>query len=134
MSQKDNMFNAVLRKEGGRLIHCNSIDANAYKELIKNLEEGQLVEIFLDANKDDGTLAQLAKIHKCIRELAMSLGYSFEDMKFEVKRVAGLCVKKELAGDTFMVCKSFGRCSKEELALTIQALIELGDFNGINFR
>jgi len=134
MSQKDNMFNAILERVGDKLIYRNGIDNAAYRQFVDALEQGQLVEIFLDANKDDGTLAQLAKIHKCIRELAISLGYSFEDMKFEVKRVAGLCLKKELAGEMYMVCKSFGRCSKEELALTIQALIELGDFNGMNFR
>ena len=132
--RKDNMFNAVLVKQDGKLIHRNQIDHAVYKAFMARLEEGQMVEIFLDANKDDGTLAQLAKAHKCIRELAMTLGYSFEDMKFEIKHKAGLCVKKEIEGEMFMVCKSFSRCSKDELSLVIQAIIEIGDFNGMNFR
>jgi len=132
--QRDNIFNAVLRKVDGKAIYQNSIDKLAFEEFVKNLEEGQLAEIFLDANRDDGTLTQLAKIHKCIRELALQIGYSYMDMKLEVKKKTGLCIKKEYDGDMYMICKSFGRCSKDELSLTIQTIIELGDENGVNFR
>jgi hypothetical protein len=88
----------------------------------------------MESNVDDGTVPQLAKVHVCIRELAKEIGYSFEDMKLEVKRRAGLCVKKELGGELFMVCKSFGDCSKEELGLAVEAILQIGDTVGINFR
>jgi len=32
-----------------------------------------------------------------------------------------------------MVCKSFSKCSKEELSLAIQAIIVIGETVGINF-
>jgi hypothetical protein len=134
MAQKDGMFSARLKKEGGKLIYETSAKRNLYEEFIKYLEEGQTVEVFFDVNKDDGTLAQLALIHKCIRELALETGSTFEDMKLEIKRAAGLCVKKEVGGELYMICKSFSKCSKEELSLSIQAIIEVGDIVGINFR
>lgn len=105
-----------------------------YREFLKGLAPDQKVEIFIEANVDNGTVAQLAKIHVCIRELAGHLGYSFEDMKLEIKRQSGLCVKKALGGEVFMICKSFGDCSKEELALAIEAICQIGDTVGINFR
>jgi hypothetical protein len=134
MAQKDGMFSARLKKEGGKLIYETSTKQNLYEQFVKHLEEGQTVEVFFDANKDDGTLAQLALIHKCIRELALETGSTFEDMKREIKRGAGLCIKKEVGGELFMVCKSFSKCSKEELSLSIQTIIEVGDLIGINFR
>jgi hypothetical protein len=33
-----------------------------------------------------------------------------------------------------MICKSFGDCSKDELALTVEAIVQIGDTVGINFR
>ena len=134
MSQKNAMFSSILKKEDGRLVHASDAEKALYKEFVKNLVEGQSVEAFFDANKDDGTLAQLAKIHKCIRELAQETGDSFEDMKLRIKKNAGLCVKKYIEEETFIVCKSFSRCSKDELSLAIQAIIEIGDFVNINFR
>lgn len=133
-SKKNNMFNAVLKKEGNKLVYQNQFDNALYSEFVKSLGKGQFVEIFLDANRDDGTLAQLAKIHKCIRELCFHTGYTFEDMKLEVKHKAGLCVTKDLGGEHYVVCKSFSKCSRDELGLAIEAIVELGDFNGMNFR
>lgn len=133
-AQRDNIFNAVLKKVDGKVVYENAIDRLGFEEFVKNLEEGQMAEIFLDANRDDGTLAQLAKIHKCIRELAIIIGYSYMDMKLEVKKKTGLCIKKEFDGEMYMICKSFSRCSKDELSLAIQTIIELGDEHGTNFR
>ena len=139
MSKKDDqkklMFTAVLRKEGGKLVYCNkTLDDVAYKAFIDNMAEGQLCEAFFDANIDDATLSQLAKVHKCIRELAIQTGYSFEDMKLYVKKAAGLCVRKDIDGEMILVCKSFSNASKEDLMLAIQAIIEMADNHGINFR
>jgi hypothetical protein len=80
----------------------------------------------MDSNVDNGTLAQIAKIHACIRELAIELGYTFDDMKAEVKRRNGMLINDK--------CKSFADCSKEELALVIQSIIQIGDLANINFR
>lgn len=131
---KDAMFSTVLRKAGNKLVYDQSAQEALYKTFVQSLEEGQVVQIFFDAGTDDGNLAQLAKIHKCIRELAKDTGVTFEDMKLEIKKAAGLCVIKEFDGDRFMICKSFGDASKDDLSMVIQTIIQKGDFVGINFR
>jgi hypothetical protein len=110
------------------------MDINKHEDFLNGLVEGQIVDGFYDANKDDGTLAQLAKVHACIRQLAIDTGDNFEDLKFEVKKMSGLCVAKEINGEKFLVCKSFSKCSKEELGLVIETIIQIGDTVGINFR
>lgn len=134
MSQKHNIFHGQFTKNDQNKLKATEKCTHRYREFVHGLEVGQTVEVFFEANADDGSLPQLAKIHACIRELAKETGYSFEDMKLEVKRQAGLCVKKTLGGELFMVCKSFGDCSKEELALTLEAIMQIGDTVGINFR
>lgn len=134
MSEKHNIYHGqFIKHPDGYLKPVNST-LPRYIEFVAGLEEDQKVEIFMEANEDNGTVPQLAKIHACIRELAKELGYSFEDMKLEVKRQAGLCVKKQLGGEVFMICKSFADCSKDELGLTIEAINQIGDTVGINFR
>jgi hypothetical protein len=134
VSQKENILYNQLVKKDGKLVHLSKAAAVQHTEYVKALEEGQIVDHFMDANVDNGTLPQLAKIHACIRELAKTTGYTFEDMKIEVKRAAGLCVRKDLHGEVFMVCKSFSKCSKEELGLAIEAIISIGETVGINLR
>jgi hypothetical protein len=130
MSRKHNIFHGHVTKKDGKL---SSNNPEKYKLFIDSMEEGQMAEIFLESNIDDGTLTQLAKVHACIRELAKETGYTFEDMKLEIKRQAGLCVKKVFEGENYMVCKSFGDCSKDELSLAVQAIIQTGETVGINF-
>jgi len=132
--KKDNMFTSILRKDGGKLIYTSKADETLYKLFLDSLEPGQTVEIFLDANKDDGTLAQLAKIHKCIREIAKETGDNYEDMKLLIKKKSGLCIKKEVDGEVVMICKSFANASKTDLGLVIETIIEIGDMTGINCR
>lgn len=98
-----------------------------YKLFLETLKENQTIEVFMEANEDTGTVLQLAKIHVCIRELAKELGYTFKEMKTEVKRRAGLYVDDDLN-------KSLSVCSKEELGLVIETLNQIGDTVGINFR
>jgi hypothetical protein len=105
-----------------------------FSKLMENLVPGQTVDVYYDAGKDDGTLAQLAKIHACIRQLAIDNGDSFEDIKFEVKRLSGLCITKEINGANYMICKSLGKCSVEELNLVIETIIKIGDTSGVNLR
>lgn len=132
--KKDNMFTSILRKDGGKLIYTTKSDEAIYKLFLDSLEPGQTVEIFLDANKDDGTLAQLAKIHKCIREIAKETGDNYEDMKLLIKKKSGLCVKKNVDGETIMICKSFANASKTDLALVIETIIKIGDLVNVNCR
>lgn len=133
--QKHNIFfGQFAMKDDGSLVPMTKSDTVKLDAFKKGIGLGQIVDVFMEADEDNGTLPQLAKVHACIRELAKTTGYTFEDMKLEIKRKSGLCVRKELGGEVFMVCKSFGRCSKEELGLAIEAIVETGDTVGINFR
>lgn len=132
--QRNAMFSGRLQKSGDKLVYANGSQEREYKEFVKILEEGQIVEVFFDANKDSGTNAQIAKIYKCIRELANETGSSVEETKLQVKRKAGFCIKTDVEGELYLVCKSFGDASAEDLSLAIQALIEMGDIVNINFR
>ena len=125
MEEKHNIFQGQFIKKDGKLIACSPTDI-IYKNFIDNLQEGQKISIFMDSNVDNGTLAQIAKIHTCIRELAIELGYTFDEMKAEVKRRNGMIISDKY--------KSFADCSKEELALVIQSIIQIGDLANINFR
>lgn len=137
MAEKHNIFHGQFvyaESHVMKLLPSTAAGVEKYKQFLATLTEGQKVEIFMESDVDNGTLPQLAKVHVCIRELAKELGYSFEDMKLEVKRQAGLCIKKELGGEVFMICKSFADCSKEELSLAMEAIIQIGETVGINFR
>jgi len=103
---------------------------NRYNNFIESIPNGSKVEIFVSITTDKGTNAQLARVHVMIRELASTLGYTFEEMKLLVKRRAGLCIVKNGTES----CKSFADCDREDLNLVIQALIELGDSLDTNLR
>ena len=130
---KHNIFHGNFVFQGGKLIPATGAQSEKYKLFLQGLSENQKVDIFLEANEDNGTLAQLAKVHVCTRELAKTLGYTFEEMKMEVKRSAGLCVPKIIDGKAYMFCKSFGDCSREELGAVMETLTVLGESAGINF-
>lgn len=132
--QKDNMFTTTLKKVEDKMVYVNPADEKIYKLFVDNLTPGQTADVFFDANKDDGTLAQLAKIHKCIREIAKETGNDFEDIKDLIKVRAGFCFKKNVDGEIITKCKSFGKASKEDLGFVIEALIKLGDLVGVNCR
>jgi hypothetical protein len=132
--QKDNMFTTTLKKVEDRLVYTNDADAKIYKLFVEHLIPGQTVDVFFDANKDDGSLAQLAKIHKCIREIAKETGDNYEDMKLLIKKKSGLCIKKEVDGEVVMVCKSFANASKSDLAMVIETIVQIGDLVGVNCR
>jgi hypothetical protein len=126
---KANLF-ANLTKRNGKLEYNIKAQERIYEQFVKDLPEGAKIEIFVSVTGDNGTNAQIAKIHVSIRQLANDLGYSFSEMKLLVKRKAGLCFNKN--GTEY--CKSFGDCSKEELNSVIQEIIELGDEVGSNLR
>lgn len=122
------MFSFKLTKKNGNLVHINESTKISYQLFLDKLQEGQEVEVFMGLTSDNGSLAQLAKIHACIRELAKESGYTFDEMKFIVKQHSGLCYD----GGGAEYCKSFKDCSKEELAMTIESAIELGRDLNIN--
>lgn len=115
-----------LRKENGKLVYINSSDNAAYSSFKDMLAEGSTVEIFMEEVHDNGTLAQLAKVHAMIRELSRYTGIAFSDLKLLVKEQAGLCLSRTVAGKEYFLCKSFGECDRDELSAAIQACIEIG--------
>lgn len=129
------MFQGTWIKYKGKLIPANGSTKVKYQAFLDSLQEGQTVENFMDANKDDGTLPQLAKIHACIRRIAESTGNEPGIVKKEIKRRAGLTkLYKNEQGKTVRKYKSFAKCSKEELGVTIDTVIKIGDLLGLNFR
>jgi 7-cyano-7-deazaguanine synthase in queuosine biosynthesis len=122
------MFSFKLTKKNGNLVHINESTKISYQLFLDKLQEGQEVEVFMGLTSDSGSLAQLAKVHACIRELAKESGYTFDEMKFIVKKHSGLCYD----GGGAEYCKSFKECSKDELAMAIESAIELGRDLNIN--
>jgi hypothetical protein len=120
-------FTGRLHKQQGRLQSGNLAMKKQFELFVSAIPDGSIVEVFYEVQKDDGTLPQLAKLHVMIRELAIFTGESVENMKLLVKDRAGLCIAKEVAGKEYFLAKSFGDCSREELALAIQAAIDIGN-------
>ena len=124
------MFSGRLIKKDGKLTYAGPQDKLAYDIFISKLEEGQIVEMYIDLANADHSKAQLAKVHACIRELAKESGYTFEEMKLLVKKQSGLCMEAE----GMLECKSFADCSKDELVLAIEACIEIGRELNVNLQ
>ena len=101
-----------------------------FNSFLKDLPDGTPIDIFMGVSTDKGSNAQLARVHAMIRELAQYIGYTFEEVKLQAKRKAGLCLVRD--GQEY--CKSFAECDRDELNLVIQALVEMGDFNGMQLR
>jgi hypothetical protein len=142
---KDGIYSSSLKKTAdGKMIHIRKADEDNYKQFVQALNVGDQVDMYMEINSADNTLLQLAKVHKCIRELAKHTGNNFDDIKMVVKDKAGLVIKREISvlntkepgleKKTYMDWKSFGKISKDDLGLAIQACIELGDLVGINLR
>jgi len=118
------MFTHKLVYTDGKLVCPDEKTKTAYKVFLEQLGDGQEVEVFMSISEEKGSNAQIAKIHKCIRELANDIGYSFDDMKTLVKGKSGLVINNNV--------KSFADCSKTELSSVIQTCIEIGEFYGLN--
>lgn len=132
--QKHTVFHGKFMKgENGKLIPVPASRAK-YDAFLNTLVEGQTVNIFMEGNKDDGTLDQLAKIHVCLAELARETGHTVEELKVEVKKAAGLCFVTKHNEEHVLYCKTLADCSKEELSSVIEAIFALGDTVGIDFR
>ena len=118
------MFIAKLQKKDGKLVYLTEKEKLAYKLFIDTLNEGDEVEFFINRQGKIGSLAQITKVHTCIRMLAGEAGYSFDEMKKLVKDQAGL-----KSGEIY---KSFAKCDKEELSAAIQACVNIGEMLNIN--
>jgi hypothetical protein len=122
------MLSVKLVKKDGKLTYPDDQSKLAYQIFLDKIPEGQKVEMYIGLADADHSVAQLAKVHACIRELAKESGYTFEEMKVLIKERSGLCYD---AGDA-TICKSFADCSKDELALAIEACVEVGKLYNIN--
>jgi hypothetical protein len=122
------MLSVKLVKKDGKLTYPDDQSKLAYQIFLDKIPEGQKVEMYIGLADADHSIAQLAKVHACIRELAKESGYTFEEMKVLIKERSGLCYE---AGDA-TICKSFADCSKDELALAIEACVEVGKIYNIN--
>ena len=116
-------YTSRFKKKDGKLYNINSKDSAAYDLFVKSLAEGSVVEMYMSIETDDGSLAQLAKLHVMIKTLASYIGETVYDMKLIIKEKAGLVFKQ----DDDVIVKSFSKCSKEELSLAIQAAKEIGE-------
>ena len=126
---KDNIFVKLTVKDG-ELHFPFKASETRFKNFLKGLPNGAHLEMFLGATTKKGSNAQLARIHAMCREIANELGYTFEEVKLQVKRKAGLCFTRNKTE----YCKSFAECDSSELSLAIQACLEIGDFSGMNLR
>jgi hypothetical protein len=111
------MFSGKFIKKDGKLTYASPQDKLAYDMFLSKLEDGQIVDMYIDLASADHSKAQLAKVHACIRELAKESGYTFDEMKIVVKQASGL------------ESKSFADCGKDELMLAIEACIQIGREN-----
>ena len=126
---KDNLFLKLSVKDG-ELDFPLKVNKTRLNTFLKNLPNGTRLEVFISASDDNGTNAQLARLHAMIRQIANDLGYTFNEIKLMVKRETGLCFMR----NNSEYCKSFADCDKAELNLAIQECLRLGDFNGIQLR
>jgi len=110
--------------ENGEFKPLNSLESTKFKLFTSDLEEGETFDLTYELVNSDHSYAQLSKVHKLIRELAGYTGMSFDEVKYEVKKRAGLYTDTAL--------KSFADCSKDELSLAINQCIEIGDDVGFN--
>ena len=122
-----NNFVVRLEKKDGKLVHRTVSDLTIYQTFIDELPEGIKLDMFISAYTDDGTLAQLAKVHAGIRDISSHTGEAVDDIKLLVKKRMGLF----FTNDTEYYMKSFGDCSKEELGQAIDVIIKLGEELGV---
>lgn len=110
----------LFKLENGVLVPKRDVDEYKLLDYLKNVDEGAVLQVTYEEYSEDGTYAQISKLQACTRELAIYLGYSHKEVKDMVKHKTGLYTPD---GDL----KSFAHCSKEELSLAIQSVLDLGE-------
>lgn len=122
------MFTEVhLEKKDGKFTYCKSSDEALYKKMISETPDDAKIVAMFEIASQDGTIGQLSKLHANIRQLALHLGYDFEDMKTYIKHISGFVTTKMIEGKKITRVKSFADCSKEELSFAIQSSITFGN-------
>lgn len=106
--------------EDGKLVPKNIMYQTLFDNYVKRLQNGDTILATYEEVTTDGTYAQISKLQACTREIAKHLGYSHEEVKDIVKHKASLYTSE---GEL----KSFAECTKEELSLAIQAVLQLGE-------
>jgi len=104
----------------GELVPKSELGKHSLANYLKNVEEGALIQVTYEEQSTDGTYAQISKLQACTRELSKHVGYTHEEIKNIVKHKAGLYTSD---GEL----KSFAQCSKEELSLAIQVVLDIGE-------
>ncbi len=108
----------------GKLINTGVYDKVKFDAFLKTLKDGEQVEVTYEKIHRDASYKQLARLHASIRAIADETGDSFEAVKKTIKERCGFTT-----GDKV---RSFGDCSKEEIAKAIQECITVGDLMGVN--
>lgn len=126
------MFTGKFIKKEGKVKHKNSTLESEFEKFKSSCNEGDIIDVYMEVSANDGTLAQLARIHAMIRTISQDIGYNFAEVKLLVKDKAGLILKREIEGKEFFIPKSFGECSKQELALVIQTMLDWAKELNIN--
>lgn len=116
-----------LVKKDGKVSFKDTTYEKLYQLMLKEIPEGSHVCAMFEVSSQDGSMGQLAKLHASIRQLALHLGYDFEDMKDYIKYISGFVTTKIIEGKTITRTKSFADCSKEELSFAIQMCIQFGN-------
>ena len=106
----------------GNVIFKTQSDKKIYDEYMKNLQPEEELEVHFSKIKDNGTYAQLSKLHVSIREIANHTGHTVDEIKDLIKQRAGFSWNDQ----TDDVQKSFSVMSKEELSLCIEETMNLG--------
>jgi hypothetical protein len=126
------LFEGVLKNRNGVMTYTTPRTQRDYAQFKERIPDGATIHVFMELESEDGSLGQLAKVHKLIRILAQHTGNSFDDMKLMVKDRAGLCIIREIQGKEYFTCKSFSKCSAQDLGFAIQAAIEIGQQVNLN--
>lgn len=111
-------------KKDSKLTPLDKTNQRYYSHFMESLKEGDIVQIFISKKDNEKSLAQLAKLYKCIRTIAAESGYTFNEVKYLVKDNSGLVIDAEPM--------SFAECSSADINIAIQTAIEIGRMFNLN--
>jgi|694.fasta_scaffold00097_93 hypothetical protein len=129
IAQSDNIYLQISAKNGNFdfPIGTNKI---RFENFMRSVPDGVKLDVYISYSTNKASNAQLARIHAMCRELANSIGYTFDEIKKLIKDRSGLYY----INNNKRYYRSFADCDKMELNMAIQSCIEIGDFNNINLR
>jgi len=122
------MLIVKLTKKNGKLEYLDPKDKIKYNLLLEKIPEDGIVEVLFTLQHNKASLAQISKVHACIRQIANELGNTFDDIKHIIKIKSGLLIEDDKG---HIVEKSFKDCSKEEISLAIETCEDLANSQGI---